>query len=127
MSNITLDPSGSQEGNLVDSLDSTSHYEQLRYKRDLEEWLSMGVFAFRWPQVPAAAVKVRIRAVYRSVELETAVTANTVAYAAHSPADDNDQARNGSRHQDPAKTSDFFIQVRSVHCMQNSMIYYILQ
>ena len=60
MPEISLDPSGStvgQESNdVMDEEDN--HYEWLRHQRHLEEWLEMGVFTFRWSQVPQEAVQV---------------------------------------------------------------------
>ena len=112
--NITLDPFGNQEDNDIlsdrpPSLDSSTHYQELRRQRDLEEWFSMGVFTFRWAQMPAAAVKVQIRAIYRNIELDAVATANTVAYAAHSPS----KPTGPGRSKGPEEKSNYYIQVQS--------------
>ena len=110
--NITFDPFGSQEDNEIlsdrpPSLDSSTYYQELRRQRDLEEWLSMGVFTFRWAQMPAAAIKVQIRAIYRNIELDAVVTADTVAYAAHSP------SKLASPSEPKGPESNYYIQVQS--------------
>ena len=112
--NITLDPFGSQEDNDIlsdrpPSLDSSTYYQELRRQRDLEEWFSMGVFTFRWAQMPVAAVKVQIRAIYRNIELDAVATANTVAYAAHSPS----KPTGPGKSKGPEEKSNYYIQVQS--------------
>ena len=51
----------------------------------VSDWLSAGVFIFRWPRLPSDAAQVRIIAEFRHSQTGERAVAETTAHAAYSP------------------------------------------